>query len=42
MQRTLKRESKVRETVEREADETTAGLHLPVSLGMTYSLFFNS
>jgi len=34
MQRTLKRELKVRETVEREADETTAGLYLSVSLGM--------
>jgi len=34
MQRTLKRELKVRETVEREADETTAGLYLSVSLGI--------
>jgi len=34
MQRTLKRELKVRETVEREADETTAGLYLSVSLGV--------
>jgi len=35
MQRTLKRELKVRETVEREADETTAGLeaNLLFSLG---------
>jgi hypothetical protein len=35
MQRTLKRELKVRETVEREADETTAGLeaNLLYSLG---------
>ena len=35
MQRTLKRELKVRETVEREADETTAGLeaNLFCSLG---------
>jgi hypothetical protein len=40
MQRTLKRELKVRETVEREADETTAGLYLSVSLGMTLCAFY--
>jgi hypothetical protein len=40
MQRTLKRELKVRETVEREADETTAGLYLSVSLGMALCAFY--
>jgi len=41
MQRTLKRELKVRETVEREANETTAGLdsNLSVSLGIPQSPF---
>jgi len=40
MQRTLKRELKVRETVEREADETTAGLILCLIAWAVFLLSF--